>query len=195
MSCVDIPCDGAPFAPGPFDPGILRVPVLSVLPDSQHLRVLREAQNHQLGIAALAVDPGEPRGDDCGLPGQFAAPLQGVGLDYGTALLCGWLCIIIIGGGELAWIREKPSLGFIDLQTGTHAPHLWDFGGDWGVYWGACKAGPNSESRHHPQQLASSYFGPAEAERLRWRAILAQSLFLSLTKSAWETRCCECLAS
>ena len=23
--------------------------------------------------------------------------------------------------------------------------HLGDFGGDWGVYWGTCKAGPNSE--------------------------------------------------
>ena len=116
MSCVDIPCDGAPFAPGPFDPGILRVPVLSVLPDSQHLRVLREAQNHQLGIAALAVDPGELRSGDCGLPGRFAAPLQGVGLDHGTAPLCMWLCIIIVGGGELAWICERPSLDFIDLR-------------------------------------------------------------------------------
>ena len=116
MSCVALPWDGAPFAPGLFDPGILRVPVLSVLLDSQHLRVLREAQNHQLGIAALAVDPGELRGGDCGLPGKYAAPLQGVGLDHGTAPLCGWLCIIIIGGGELAWIREKPSLDFIDLR-------------------------------------------------------------------------------
>ena len=48
--------------------------------------------------------------------------------------------------------------------------------------------------RCHPQQLASSYFGPAEAERLREymyrRAILVQNRFLPL--SAWETRCCEC---
>ena len=39
----------------------------------------------------------------------------------------------------------------------------------------------------NPQQLASSYFGPAEAERLReytWRAILAQNAFLTL--SAWN---------
>ena len=43
----------------------------------------------------------------------------------------------------------------------------------------------------HPQQLASSYFGPAEAERLREyrRGILVQNHFLPL--SAWETRCCE----
>ena len=54
---------------------------------------------------------------------------------------------------------------------------------------------PSACARIHPQQLASSYFGPAKAERLReyissWWADLVQNLFLPL--SAWETRSCEC---
>jgi len=53
--------------------------------------------------------------------------------------------------------------------------------------------GTRSLSTTHPQQLASSYFGPAEAERLREYIFLAvdsgtvQNAFLSLP--VWKTRC------
>jgi len=39
-------------------------------------------------------------------------------------------------------------------STCTYKPahiHLWDFGGDWGVYWGTCKAGPNTETQRWAQ--------------------------------------------
>ena len=42
--------------------------------------------------------------------------------------------------------------------------HLGDFGGDWGVYWGTCKAGPNSgqNARAQPKKAVDCYLWSAE---------------------------------
>ena len=40
-------------------------------------------------------------------------------------------------------------------HTWTYKPahmRLWNLGGDWGVYWGTCKEGPNSEHNGHSQK-------------------------------------------
>ena len=41
--------------------------------------------------------------------------------------------------------------------------HLWDFGGDWGVHWGACKEGPTqnttdiTDHRSQPKKAVNCY--------------------------------------
>ena len=49
---------------------------------------------------------------------------------------------LLLGHWTYFVLRTRKGSHFIYKPTHIH---LGDFGGDWGVYWSTCKAGPNSE--------------------------------------------------
>ena len=65
-----------------------------------------------------------------GLPRDMPLPPLGLHIVY--------LSVPFLVGATQAPIRR------VNINS-TYKPahiHLWDLGGDWGVYWGTCKAGP-----------------------------------------------------